>query len=80
MSLESGRPAALQELGAAAHAGDPTAEEAARSRHTELDAQGARLRAELDDVHGQANERIRKAQLPVQETQLVPPQPPSGDD
>jgi hypothetical protein len=80
MTLESGRRAALQELGAAAHAGDSTAEEAARGRLTELDAQEAQLRAELDEVLGQANERIRKAQLPVQETQLVPPQPQSGED
>jgi hypothetical protein len=80
MTLESGRRAALQELGAAAHAGDSTAEEAARGRLTALDAQEAQLRAELDEVLGQANERIRKAQLPVQETQLVPPQPQSGED
>ena len=80
MALESNRRDALQELGAAAHAGDSTAEEAGRGRLTELDAREAQLRAELDEVLGQANERIRKAQLPVQETQLVPPQPQSGED
>jgi hypothetical protein len=80
MVLESDRRDALQELGAAAHAGDSIAEEAGRARLTELDAREAQLRAELDEVLGQANERIRKAQLPVQETELVPPQPQSGED
>jgi hypothetical protein len=80
MLLESDRRGALQELGAAAHAGDPAAEAAGRARLAELDTLEARLRAELDEVLGEANERIRKAQLPVQETQLVPPQPEVGED
>src|SRR6266704_3076633 len=50
MLLESDRRQALQELGAAAHAGDSTAEEAGRARLTELDTLEARLRAELDEA------------------------------
>ena len=78
--LESDRRQALQELGAAAHAGDSTAEAAGRARLTELDTLEARLRAELDEALGEADEKIRKARLPVQETQLVPPQPKPGED
>jgi hypothetical protein len=72
--LESDRRRALQELGAAAHAGDSTAEAAGRAQLTELDALEGRLRAELDEALGEADEKIRRARLPVQETQLVPPQ------
>jgi hypothetical protein len=77
--LESDRRRALEELGAAAHAGDSAADSAARARLTELDALETRLRAELAEALGEADERIRKARLPVQETQLVPPQPPGED-
>jgi hypothetical protein len=80
MLLEPDRSRALQELGTAAYAGDTAAEAAVRDRLTELETRVTGLRAELDEVHGQANERIRKAQLPVQETQLVPPEPQPGDD
>jgi ABC-type multidrug transport system fused ATPase/permease subunit len=72
--LESDRRSALHELGAAAHAGDATAEAAARTRLTELDERESGLRAQLDEALGEAHEKIRKARLPVQETQLVPPQ------
>jgi hypothetical protein len=72
--LESDRRRALQELGAAAHAGDSTAEAAGRAQLTELDALEGRLRAELDEALGEADEKIRRARLPVQQTQLVPPQ------
>src|SRR5260221_10258228 len=45
--LESDRRSALQDLGAAAHAQDATAEAAARERLTELDAHEAELRTRL---------------------------------
>lgn len=74
--LDSERRGALQELGVAAHARDATAEEAARARLSELDARETELHAELDEVLGAADERIRRARLPVQETEIVPPSPP----
>jgi ABC-type multidrug transport system fused ATPase/permease subunit len=80
MHVESERRQAIQELGAAAHAGDADAEALVRARLAELDERETRLRAELDEVLGEANERIRKAQLPVQETMLVPPEPDAGED
>jgi hypothetical protein len=80
MHVESERRQAIHELGAAAHAGDADAEALVRARLAELDERETRLRAELDEVLGEANERIRKAQLPVQETMLVPPEPDAGED
>jgi hypothetical protein len=74
LMLESDRGRALQDLGAAAHAQDSTAEAAVRARLAELDAQEAAL--------GEADERIRKARLPVQETMMVlptEPSPPPGE-
>jgi hypothetical protein len=77
--LESERRAALLDLGAAAHAHDSTAEAAVRVRLEELDAQEAQLRAELDEAVGAADEKIRKARLPVQETVMVLPSEPDAD-
>jgi hypothetical protein len=74
--LESDRRSALQELGAAAHAQDSSAEAPVRARLAELDAHETQLRAELDEALGEADERIRKARLPVQETMLVLPSEP----
>ena len=80
--LESDRRAALQELGAAVHARDAAAEEAARARLAELDGHEADLRAHLDEALSEAGERIRKARLPVQDTVMVlptEPGPPPGE-
>ena len=71
--LDSERRAALQELGAAVHAGDAGAAASPRARLAELDARETQLRAELDEALGAADEQIRKARLPVQETAIVPP-------
>ncbi len=71
--LDSDRRTALQELGVAAHARDATAEAAARARLEELDARETALHAELAETLGTADERIRRARLPVQETAIVPP-------
>jgi hypothetical protein len=76
--LESERRSALQELGAAAYTQDSTAEAPVRARLAELDAHETQLRAELDEALGEADERIRKARLPVQETVLVPPAEPAS--
>jgi hypothetical protein len=78
LQLESDRRAALHSLGAAAHAGDSTAEAAARAQLAELDAQEAELKARLELAHEEGRERIRKARLPVEQTVLVPPEPPEG--
>ncbi len=80
--LESDRRAALQELGAAAYSGDAGAEQAARSRLGEIEANEAELRARLEAALSEADERIRKARLPVQETVMVlptEPTPPPGE-
>jgi hypothetical protein len=71
--LDSDRRSAFQALGAAAHAQDATAESAARARLEELDVQETALNAELAETLGTADERIRRARLPVQETAIVPP-------
>jgi len=75
--LESDRGRALQDLGAAAHAQDATAEAVVRERLVELDARETELRIQLDGALGAAEERIRKARLPVQETMMVLPTEPS---
>ncbi len=71
--LDSERRSALQELGTAVHAGDAAAEASPRARLAELDARETQLRAELDEALGTADEQIRRARLPVQETAIVPP-------
>ena len=71
--LESERRSALQELGAAVHAADAAAEASPRARLAELDARETQLRAELEEALGAADEQIRKARLPIQETAIVPP-------
>jgi hypothetical protein len=75
--IESDRRTALHDLGAAAHRGDQEAETAARARLAELDEREAALRLQLDEALVEAGERIRKAQLPVQETMMVLPQEPT---
>jgi hypothetical protein len=82
VQLESDRGRTLQDLGAAAHVGDAAAEAAVRARLGELDAPEAELRARLDATLGEADERIRKARLPVEDTMMVlptEPGPPPGE-
>jgi hypothetical protein len=75
--LESERRAALLALGSAAHARDSSAEAAVRARLDELDGREAELRAQLDSSLREAEERIHKARLPVEETMMVLPTEPS---
>ena len=80
--LDSDRGRALQDLGAAVHAGDAEAEAAVRAHLAELDAHEAELRTRLEVALGEADERIRKARLPVQKTMMVlptEPSPPPGE-
>jgi zinc ribbon protein len=81
-TLDGQRRNALYDLGAAVHAGDATAETAARGRLAELEAEEAELRARLDGAVESADERIRLARLPVEETMMVlptEPTPPPGE-
>lgn len=75
--LDRDRRAALHDLGAAVHFHDSTAEAAVRARLVELDRHEAGLRAALEQAQVEAGERIRRAQLPVQETMMVLPNEPS---
>ncbi|HLX32678.1 MAG TPA: hypothetical protein VKR79_07905 [Gaiellaceae bacterium] len=69
--LEIERPPLLQALGAAVHGGDRKAEKIARQRLDELDERRRQLETELDLHIAGAEERIRRARLPVQPTLRV---------
>jgi hypothetical protein len=76
--LELARPAALQALGDAVRRADKDAQKAAQQRLDELDEERQRLETELDQELSGAEERIRRARLPVQETMMVAPNEPSA--
>lgn len=76
--LDLERPTALQELGDAVRRGDEDAERKAQRRLDELDEQQEQLQAELERELTGAEERIRKARLPVQDTMMVAPNEPSA--
>jgi hypothetical protein len=71
--LELERPAALQALGDAVRRSDKDAQKKAQQRLDELDEQRTQLEAELEQELAGAEERIRRARLPVQETLMVAP-------
>lgn len=75
--LEDERRPALQALGAAVWSGDAGAEEGARTRLRELDAERERVETDLAARLAGAEERIRRARLPVQDTMMVTPNQPS---
>jgi hypothetical protein len=82
MQMESDRRVLLHDLGAATHFGDAEGVAAIRAQLAELDLHEANARAELDAALAYADERIRRAQLPVQETMMVlpgEPTPPPGE-
>jgi hypothetical protein len=62
------RGPALQGLGDAVWRGDKTAEREARERLVELEQEGKRIEDELAERLAGADERIRRARLPVQDT------------
>ncbi|MEN3340995.1 MAG: hypothetical protein V7644_399 [Actinomycetota bacterium] len=78
MMLEAERRAALLELGEAAYGGDGAGETSVRGRLAALDLEGEALRRRLQEQLEQAEERIRKARLPVQETVMVMPNQPAA--
>jgi hypothetical protein len=83
--IEAERRPALQELGHAVRNRDPRAAHEASRRLDELDDRQRGLEAELEWQVTAAKEKIRLAQLPVQETVMVspaeptPPYPPPGE-
>jgi membrane protein implicated in regulation of membrane protease activity len=66
----------LQALGDAVWRGDEAAEQRARQRLVELEQEGNRLESELAERLAGADERIRRARLPVQKTVMVTPEEP----
>jgi membrane protein implicated in regulation of membrane protease activity len=72
------RRPALQALGGAVWRGDPKAEREARQRLVELEQEEKRIQDELAERLAGADERIRQARLPVQETLMVTPNEPSS--
>ncbi len=76
--LELERTPLLKALGEAVHCGDASAEQEARGRLRELDEERRRIEAERDEKLSGAEQRIRLARLPVQETLMVTPNEPSA--
>jgi hypothetical protein len=75
ISVERGP--ALQALGDAVWRGDEAEERKARGRLVELEQEARRIEDELAERLAGADERIRRARLPVQETLMVTPNEPS---
>jgi len=76
-AIDAERGPALRSLGEAVWRGDETAERAARQRLAELEAERGRVEAQLAERLAGAEERIRRARLPVQDTVMVTPNEPS---
>jgi membrane protein implicated in regulation of membrane protease activity len=76
--IESERKPALQALGAAVWNGDAQGEDLARERLRELEAERERVETELASHLTDAEERIRRARLPVQDTVMVTPNEPNA--
>jgi hypothetical protein len=75
--IEVERRPALQALGEAVWLEDKDAETAARERLTSLEAERQRIEEEHAEHLAGAEERIRNARLPVQETLMVTPNEPN---
>jgi zinc ribbon protein len=77
-AIEDERGPALRALGEAAWRDDEDAEREARQRLVELEQERKRIEDELAAQLAGADERIRRARLPVQETLMVTPNEPSA--
>ncbi len=77
LALRRARSRRLQALGEAVWQGDEDAEREARQRLVELEQEAKRVEDELAERLAGADERIRKARLPVQDTLMVTPNEPS---
>lgn len=76
-AIEADRRPAFQALGEAVWRGDASAEHEARQRLGELEQERRRIEDELAAQLAGADERIRQARLPVQDTVMVTPNEPS---
>ena len=76
-AISDERGPALQALGEAVWRGDEHAERQARERVVELEQESRRIEDELAERLAGADERIRRARLPVQETLMVTPNEPN---
>ncbi len=72
-AIDVERGPALQALGEAVWRGDKLGERQARQRLLELEQEAKRIEDELAERLAGADERIRKARLPVQDTMMVTP-------
>jgi len=72
------RGPALHALGEAVWRGDKVAEQQARRRLVQLEQEEKRIEDELAERLAGADERIRRARLPVQDTMMVTPNEPSA--
>jgi membrane protein implicated in regulation of membrane protease activity len=77
-SIEIERGPALQALGEAVWQADSSAQREARQRLVELEQERQRIEDELAEQLAGADERIRRARLPVQKTIMVTPNEPSA--
>ena len=77
-AIDADRRPALQALGEAVWRGDASAEHEARQRLVRLEQERTRIEDDLAAQLAGADERIRRARLPVQETVMVTPNEPSA--
>jgi hypothetical protein len=77
-AIDVERGPALQALGKAVWRGDKLGERQARQRLVELEQEAKRIEDELAERLAGADERIRKARLPVQDTVMVAPNEPGS--
>jgi hypothetical protein len=77
-AVETERRSGFRALGEAVWQDDGATEREARQRLTELDLEQERLETELAERLADAEQRIRRARLPVQETLMVTPNEPSA--
>ena len=77
-AIDVDRRPALQALGEAVWRGDTSAEDEARQRLVELEDERKRVQDELAVQLAGADERIRQARLPVQDTVMVTPNEPNA--
>jgi membrane protein implicated in regulation of membrane protease activity len=77
-AIDVERRPALQALGEAVWRGDASAEHEARQRLVELEEERKRIEDELALQLAGAEERIRQARLPLQDTVMVTPNEPSA--
>jgi hypothetical protein len=76
-AIDGDRGPALQALGDAVWRGDAAAEQEARQRLSDLEQERKRIEDEHAERLAGADERIRRARLPVQKTMMVTPDQPS---